>query len=1077
MVVAILSWNKVGLLRTCLASLMRDTEYPHTVCVVDQGSTDGTRRYLESLGDRVVPLYLPENVGFIQGNNLVMERFPDHDVVLLNNDTQVQPGWLTALADRAYSAPKVGIVGAKLIYPDGRLQEAGGEIFQDGTGRNIGKMEDADRRIYNQVRQVDYCSGACLYIKREVLDRVGSLDERYDPAYCEDSDLCLAAAAAGYQVLYEPTAVVVHLEGGTAGKSEEQASRSRALQECNRPKFVAKWGHVLATKRRSMYELPATPGRDTLLFIGPFVPMHDTASGELRWFLTIQELARDHDIVYVGRNTTPCRYVNELEALGVTVFAPDPERMRLLGLEVPGPYLDLPALLTQNRFLAVVVGFYHLAHQYAPIIRKHTPHTCLIVDTHDIHYLRAWRKAELTGEAAHFWEAEEEKRRELRVYRRADLVLTVTAQDRQALLNDAPDLEVRLAPNIHDAVVEADDVPEMERKDLVFVGGFRHPPNEDAMLWFCNEIMPRIHAALPDVRLHIVGSEPTPAIQQLAGPNVMVTGYVPSVLPYLRGCRISVAPLRYGAGMKGKVGEALSAGIPLVTTTSGAEGMGLEDGRHALVADGAAAFADAVIRLYQDPGLRARLVAEGRRLVAARYGRQAVGGLWRATLERAKEIVARKAIETPSAVAQVRGGIGPLARGGSEGYAWLLPRPRIVPTLTIVIPVHNALAFTQQCVETIRRYTEIPYRLVLVDNGSTDGTPDWADAVSVECLTLPENRGFAAGCNAGIRGALSDYVILLNNDTILSPGWAERLLDHLDRGPAAGLVGPSTNYASSRQQIDAQYTGLDEYLRFAERIAREHKGQVEEVDRLVAVCLAARRRLFEEVGLLDERFGLGNYEDDDLCLRVRMAGYRLLWAKDVYLHHIGSQTFAAVQVDYDNLLRRNREVLRRKWDVRTHAPERLRHLLVMEPAAPSEREASRPQTDPDPETMGRVLAALQAGRWEEALQSVEPLGRAFPATATIQGCWGQALWRTGRPTEAEARLRRAVSLAPRDRGWVLLLVQLLLEAGRHREALAEVEAAGCRLPEDDELTALANQLRERLGMGGNALAGAGRSHG
>jgi GT2 family glycosyltransferase len=1072
-VLAILSWNKLALLKTCLTAIGRHTAYPHTICVVDQASTDGTREYLARLGDRVVSIATPENLGFVKGNNLVFDRFPDHDVVLLNNDTQVQPGWLTALADRAYCAPEVGIVGAKLVYPDGRLQEAGGEIFRDGSGRNIGKLDDPDRHLYNQVREVDYCSGACLYVKREVVTRVGGLDEQFHPAYFEDSDLCFSAAAAGFRVLYEPAAVVVHLEGATAGKGEEASSRSRLLQAQNRPKFVAKWGHVLAGKRPNASTLPVRPGRERLLFIGPFVPMHDTASGELRWFLTIKELAKDFDIVYLGRNTTPVRYVNDLEALGVTVLGPDPERMRQLGFEVPGPHLDLPALLGQNDFLAVIVGFHHVAHQYATLIRRHAPKSCLIVDTHDIHYMRAWRKAEMAEDPALYWEAEEEKRRELRVYAQADLVLTVTDQDRQALRADAPPLAVRLAPNIHEPTPDAPDAGAPERRDLVFVGGFRHPPNADAVGWFADEIFPRIRAALPDVRLYVVGSEPTDGIKARASDAIVVTGYVPSVLPYLNLCRISVAPLRYGAGMKGKVGEALAAGIPVVTTASGAEGMGLEDGRHALIATEAGAFADAVIRLYGDDALRARLAAEGRSLMAARYGSEAVGRLWRDTLAAARRVRAAKL-----APAGPDESSAPAAPPQGDGFTWLPAHPRLTPDLTLVIPVHNGLALTQQCVETIRRYTTIPYRILLVDNGSTDGTAEWADADNVECLSLGANRGFAAGCNAGVRATLGRYAVILNNDTVLSPGWAEGLLKHLEADPTVGLVGPSTNYAASCQQIEAGYSGLDQYLQFAKRVAREHAGEGMEVDRLVGVCLLARRRLFEEVGLFDERFGLGNYEDDDFCLRVRLAGYRLLWAKDVFIHHVGSQTFAALPTSYQGLLERNRTLLREKWDLRPHLPERLRHLLAVRPSAP--RAVGAPQVDqpkePAAEAMEPVLGALRAERWSEAGDRLETLGRAYPGSAAVQACWGRALWKTGRRAEAEARLRRATALAPRERAWMLWLVQLLLEGGRARAALETLEARRRDSPRDAEIEALIVQLQGSVERA-NMLVGAERANG
>jgi GT2 family glycosyltransferase/glycosyltransferase involved in cell wall biosynthesis len=1058
-VIAILSWNRLPLLKECLQAIRRNTDYPHTICVVDQGSTDGTKRYLERLGHGIVTISLDQNVGFVRGNNRVMARFPCHDVVLLNNDTIVQPGWLTALADRAYSATEVGIVGAKLIYPDGRLQEAGGEVFRDGSGRNVGKLDDPERWIYNQVREVDYCSGACLYIKRDVLDRVGCLDERYDPAYYEDTDLCFTAAAAGFKVLYEPAAVVVHLEGATAGKGSEQSSRSKQLQERNRPLFVSKWQHLLQGKRGTAYELPLRPGREKLLFIGPLVPAHDTASGELRIYLTIKELTKDFDIVYVGRNVTARRYIRDLEMLGVTVFAPDTERLRVLGTEVDTPPLDVLSLLQSNVFLAVIVSFHHVAHQYYPFIKQVAARTCFILDTVDIHYLREWRRAEVTGDDHLFWNAEEEKRRELTMCRVADLVLTVTEQDRQALIADAPELEVRVAPNIHDIVPDAPDAGTEERQGLLFVGGFNHPPNVDAMLWFCGEVFPKIVAAIPNLNLHIVGSNPPAEIRRLAGTHVRVEGHVPSTLPYLRQCRISVAPLRYGAGMKGKVGEALAAGIPIVTTAVGAEGMGLEDGRHVLIAEDAEGFAEAIVRLYRDGALRSRLAEAGRQLVASRFSNQSVGALWRAILGRARDIVGARG----AAVASGREGTVkpiPNALGRNTGYRWLQARPRLVPNLTVVIPVHNGLALTQQCVETIRRYTEIPCGILIVNNGSTDDTFDWCWRDHLECIGFSENRGFAAACNAGIRAALGEYVVILNNDTLVSPGWAERLLAHLDRNRTIGLVGPSTNYASSLQQIESSYNGLEEYLAFAKRIARQYAGKAEAVDRLVGVCLAARRELFEEVGLFDERFGMGNYEDDDFCMRVRQRGYMLLWAKDVFIHHIGSQTFAAVQTDYQGLLTRNREILRQKWDLRTHTPERIRHIIMS--GGPLTRGECPPvaQVEPGEERLQAVVGAVNAEQWQQALTELTHLGAAFPASATVQGLWGRALFGAGRAEEAEARLRRAVALAPRDRGWRFLLVQLYLERRRFQEALAEVEAWQQVSPEDADAAQLAGRLRQ-----------------
>ena len=145
----------------------------------------------------------------------MIQRYAAWDIVFLNNDTQVTHGWLERLIDTAYRSDRIAMVGPKLVYPDGRLQEAGSEIFQDGSARAYGKFEDPTDPRFDQLREVDYCSAACLFAKRSFLNRVGGFDRRYAPAYYEDADLGLAARAAGFKVLYEPRSVVVHHEYST----------------------------------------------------------------------------------------------------------------------------------------------------------------------------------------------------------------------------------------------------------------------------------------------------------------------------------------------------------------------------------------------------------------------------------------------------------------------------------------------------------------------------------------------------------------------------------------------------------------------------------------------------------------------------------------------------------------------------------------------------------------------------------------------------------------------------------------------------------------------------------------------
>lgn len=897
-VVTILSYNKVDLLRPCLESVFENTEHPHRVCVVDQASTDGTKNYLRQLGDRIDVISTDKNLGFVLGNNLVMDRYPDRDIVLLNNDTEVTHGWLRALADRAHSQAEIGVVGAKLVFPDGKLQAAGCEIFSDASGREIGKNDDRDRFVYNQTRDVDYCSGACVFLKRAMLEKAGTFDPQFAPAYWEDTDLCFAARRAGFRVVYEPRAVVVHHEGGSFG-APAQRSRSAELQARNKPKFIAKWKDELARQRSNVFEVPRREGKDRILVILPFLPLFDRAAGEMRWFHTLRILAKRYQVVLLARNGQDgLKYINPLEEQGITVFHTDTERLRQLGCEMVGPlWIDFPALLRSNDFKAVIVGFYHVASQYYRDVRAYSPRSLLIIDSFDVAFLRERRRAEVSSSDRDLWHAEEVKRIELSWYRKADMVLTVTEQDREVLLAEDPTLRVGISTDIH-------PLPPFEwnpdRKDLVFIGNFKHQPNEDAVLYFSQEVLPLIHEKLPEVKFYVVGNAPTPAVKRLASERVVVTGYVPDILPYLQRCRVCVVPLRYGAGLKGKVGQAMAAGIPQVATSVGAEGMGLVHERDILVADTPEEFAREVTRLYQDPALQRRLAENARALVARQYSYGRAEAYWEEVFSAID--AGREEEKKPP----------PRAREAS-GYRRLPKRPEIVPRVSIVMPVLNNLALTQTAWAGIRKNTRIPFELLVIDNGSEEPVAYDAEQNNYRCIRNERNLGFAEAVNQGIQNTYGDYVVILNNDCIVTPGWLERLVAHLEEDDKIGVVAPLTNYASTEQRIPAGYRDEKSLYKFSERIYEAHRGQRRELTKVVGMCMVIPRRVVEEVGLFDRRFGIGNFEDDDFCLRMRLAGYKVICAQDVFIHHEGGATFRSMKVDYEGLLKRNSDIFLRKW--------------------------------------------------------------------------------------------------------------------------------------------------------------------
>ena len=611
-VIAIPNWNRVDLLRRCIESILAKTGYArYRICVYEQGSTDGSRGYLQSLAPNVDAILSDENVGFIDANNAIIRRYPKWDVVFLNNDTEVTDGWLEHLVETAYRAYNIGMVGPKLIYKDGRLQEAGSQVFQDGSARAYGKYADQGDPMFNQLREVDYCSAACLYAKRKVLDCVGGFDTRYSPAYYEDTDLAFAVREAGFKVLYEPRSTVIHHEYSTSGGTAFER------MEANRTKFLEKWAEPLKRHQKNFWEAVSVSQRGKILVIDNIVPAQDRSSGGNRLFEFLLLLARHYHVVFAYMGAYALQeYVKPLERYGITVFYPGYAKA------VNNYDLDLGAVLKHNDFKLIFFELFGMAEQYLGVVRQYSPGTPVIIDTFDVHFLRETREATTANEAGLLRKAQETKRRELAIYKQADLVLTVTADDKQALLQEDPQLNVSVVPNIH--TFPPNIVPRNGRRDLLFVGGFSHTPNVDAILYFCQEIFPLVLQHLPQTRLWVVGNAPPPEIVALASENILVTGYALYLAPYLESALVSVAPLRFGAGMKGKIGEAMAWGIPVVTTTIGAEGMGLQDGVDALIADTSVGFARRIIQLHDNAELWDFVAQNARKRVEREWSPEAV---------------------------------------------------------------------------------------------------------------------------------------------------------------------------------------------------------------------------------------------------------------------------------------------------------------------------------------------------------------------------------------------------------------------------------------------------------------------
>lgn len=594
----------------CLRALSAPSAIPFEVIVVDDASPDATADVLPGI-PHLRYHRLPENVGFIGACNAGAALARGGLLVFLNNDTAPQPGWLEALAATFDRHPEAGIVGAQLVHPDGRLQEAGGILFSSGNAFHYGRAGSPDDPRYRHLREADYVSGAALAVPTALFGTLGGFDPAFAPAYYEDADLAMRVRAHGARVLYQPRARVVHFEGASAGRS--LGSGMKAHQVENQARLQARWREVLQASH-------APPGTDPqraadwrarrrVLVVDAMTPQPDRDSGSLRLVNLIRLLRERGDAVtFFAANGRPGgAYADALEALGVQVWCqpwlasvPDWFRAHGAGLD------------------AVIACRHYVAESLLPLARRYAPRARFVFDTVDLHYLREDRGAALSGDPAQARAAAATRRRELDLVARADLTWVVSEVERDLLARDAPQARVEVLSNVH-RLAEGGR-PFAERGDLVFVGGFRHPPNVDAALWLGGEIFPRIRRRLPEVRLHLIGAEPSAEVAALAQvPGLLVHGFVPDIAPYMDGCRLALAPLRYGAGVKGKINLSMAHGQPVVATGCAVEGMHLQDGRDVRVADSAEAFADATVALYTDAAAWSRLSEAGRTNVARHF--------------------------------------------------------------------------------------------------------------------------------------------------------------------------------------------------------------------------------------------------------------------------------------------------------------------------------------------------------------------------------------------------------------------------------------------------------------------------
>ncbi|MDO5415876.1 MAG: glycosyltransferase [Lachnospiraceae bacterium] len=593
-------YNQIHYTYACLLSILEHTkDVSYEVIIADDVSTDATKdlgKYTENL----VISRNSVNQGFLRNCNQAAMQARGRYIMFLNNDTQVTEGWLSSLVNLLESDPTIGMVGSKLVYPDGRLQEAGGILWSDGSGWNYGRLDDPDKAEYNYVKDVDYISGAAILLSVKLWKQIGGFDVRFAPAYCEDSDLAFEVRKAGYRVVYQPLSKVIHFEGVSNGTDVNGTGLKRYQVENSR-KLKEKWAEEF--KKQCVNDGNPNPfrarersmGKPVILVIDHYVPTYDKDAGSKTTFQYLKMFRKMGYVVkFLGDNFLHEEpYSTTLQQMGIEILYGAEYQTRIWdwlkenGDEIAFAYLNRP----------------HIASKYVDFIKDHT-NIKMIYYGHDLHFLREMREYELTGDLKKKRDSDYWKSIEFSMMYKAAVSYYPSNVEVEAIHKVDASIPVKaITAYVYEEFLDKLQDDFEKREGLLFVGGFAHPPNADAVLWFAKEVFPLIRERMPEMKFYVVGSKVTEEIQALDSEEngIIIKGFVSEeeLARLYASTRIVVVPLRYGAGVKGKVVEAIYNGAPIVTTSVGAEGIPQVE-TVLEIADEPQAFADAVAALYPD---------------------------------------------------------------------------------------------------------------------------------------------------------------------------------------------------------------------------------------------------------------------------------------------------------------------------------------------------------------------------------------------------------------------------------------------------------------------------------------------
>ena len=509
--------NKFRYTYNCISSILKaDPIVPYEIIIGNDMSSDNTR-IINTYVKNIIVNNNKIKYNFLMNCNEMAKFSRGKYILFLNNDTKVHKEWLIYLIKLIESDEKIGMVGSKLIFPNGILQEAGGIVWNNGECSNFGRGNNFDMPEYNYVKEVDYISGASILIRKSVWEKIGGFDKRYSPAYYEDTDFAFEIRRFGYKVMYQPKSVVEHYEGISNGNN--LSSGIKKYQIINKKKFVEKWENELRNqKEQGNTFLSRDRGYNRIFVIDYLVPNFNQNAGARCTFM----------------------YLNLFKEIGLQVtFLPDDFNriepyttiLEQKGIEVL--YGDWYKKNIENwiknnlkYFKYVYLQRPEIGIKYFDLIRQYFSRK-IIYFAHDLHYMRLSREYNITHDKEKLKQSKILKKIEMEIFSKVDIIHVVGNYEYQILKKIFDNKIIRNIPlYIYDKNLSFVEKDFSKRKDLIFVGEFFHPPNKDAVLWFTKYIYPKIVERFPYIIFHIVGPHIPEEINKLESKNIKIEGFL-----------------------------------------------------------------------------------------------------------------------------------------------------------------------------------------------------------------------------------------------------------------------------------------------------------------------------------------------------------------------------------------------------------------------------------------------------------------------------------------------------------------------------------------------------------------------